>query len=90
MTIHSYSMPEEVEKIILSQEQDIDFSVYLTLPQLSEDLPLDSIPLALLSHGWGYPVYENIQIGFLIFLPKVWLLLLSNTPHTSIRQYLKD
>ena len=59
MTIHSYSMPEEVEKIILSQEQDIDFSVYLTLPQLSEDLPLDSIPLALLSHGWGYPVYEE-------------------------------
>ena len=59
MTIHPYFMPEEVEKIILAQEQDIEFSVYLTLPEISEDLPLDSIPLALLSHGWGYPVYEE-------------------------------
>ena len=59
MTIHPYLMPEEVEQIILSQEQDVDFSVYLTLPELSEDLPLDSIPLALLSHGWGYPVYNE-------------------------------
>jgi len=59
MTIHPYLMPKEVEQIILSQEQDVDFSVYLTLPELSEDLPLDSIPLALLSHGWGYPVYDE-------------------------------
>jgi len=59
MTIHPYFMPEEVEEIILAQEQDIEFSVYLTLPEISEDLPLDSIPLALLSHGWGYPVYEE-------------------------------
>ena len=59
MTIHPYLMPEEVELIIMEQEQDIEFSVYLTLPELSEDLPLDSIPLALISHGWGYPVYEE-------------------------------
>ena len=59
MTIHPYFMPKEVEEIILAQEQDIEFSVYLTLPEISEDLPLDSIPLALLSHGWGYPVYEE-------------------------------
>jgi len=59
MTIHPYYMPDEVELIIETQEQDTQFSVYLTLPELSEDLPLDSIPLALLSHGWGYPVYEE-------------------------------
>lgn len=59
MTIHPYSMPEDVSSIILEDEQDIDFSVYLTLPELSPDLPLHSIPLALLSHGWGYPVYEE-------------------------------
>ena len=59
MTIYPYSMPDEVELIIETEEQDTQFSVYLTLPVLSEDLPLDSIPLALLSHGWGYPVYEE-------------------------------
>ena len=59
MTTYPYSMPDEVELIIETEEQDTQFSVYLTLPVLSEDLPLDSIPLALLSHGWGYPVYEE-------------------------------
>ena len=59
MTVHKYAMPEEVASIIMSEEEDIDFSVYLTLPELSPDLPLSTIPLALLSHGWGYPVYEE-------------------------------
>ena len=59
MTIHSYDMPIQVDEVILKEEQDIDFSVYLTLPDLYPDLPLDRIPLALLSHGWGYPVYDE-------------------------------
>jgi hypothetical protein len=59
MTIHPYEMPKMVEDVILDEEQDIEFSVYLTLPELTPELPLDSIPLALLSHGWGYPVYEE-------------------------------
>jgi hypothetical protein len=59
MTIHSYDMPIKVDEVILKEEQDIDFSVYLTLPELYPDLPLDRIPLALLSHGWGYPVYDE-------------------------------
>ena len=59
MTIHAYEMPSDVENIIMEREQDIEFSVYLTLPELSSDIPLDSIPLALLSHGWGYPIYEE-------------------------------
>ena len=59
MTIHSYDMPIQVDEVILKEEQDIDFSVYLTLPELYPDLPLDRIPLALLSHGWGYPVYDE-------------------------------
>ena len=29
------------------------------MPELSSDLPLDTIPLALLSHGWGYPFYDE-------------------------------
>ncbi len=59
MTVHPYSMPDDVAKVILAEESDIEFSVYLTLPELSSELPLNSIPLALLSHGWGYPVYEE-------------------------------
>jgi len=59
MTIHPYDMPVQVEEVILKDEQDIEFSVYLTLPELNLDVPLDRIPLALLSHGWGYPVYEE-------------------------------
>lgn len=59
MTVHAYEMPVKVDDVILAQEEDIDFSVYLTLPILTEDLPLEHIPLALLSHGWGYPVYEE-------------------------------
>lgn len=59
MTAHAYAMPEAVANVILEEEQDIEFSVYLTLPEISGDIPLDQIPLALLSHGWGYPVYEE-------------------------------
>lgn len=59
MTVHSYTMPQDVASVILEKEEDIEFSVYLTLPELSSDLPLDTIPLALLSHGWGYPFYDE-------------------------------
>ena len=59
MTNHAYQMPNEVEEIIMDREQDIEFSVYLTLPELPENITLQSIPLALLSHGWGYPIYEE-------------------------------
>ena len=59
MTIHEYEMPIGVEEIIMDREEDIEFSVYLTLPELPSEIPLESIPLALLSHGWGYPIYEE-------------------------------
>ncbi|MAR94380.1 MAG: hypothetical protein CMA45_04835 [Euryarchaeota archaeon] len=59
MTIHEYEMPISVEEIIMDREEDIEFSVYLTLPELPSEIPLESIPLALLSHGWGYPIYEE-------------------------------
>ena len=59
MTIHAYEMPSGVEEIIMDREQDIEFSVYLTLPELPPEIPLDSIPLALLSHGWGYPIFDE-------------------------------
>ena len=59
MSIHPYTLPQEVENIREQTEADVDFSVYLTLPHLPEDIPSLSIPLAVLSHGWGYPTYEE-------------------------------
>lgn len=59
LSVHPYSLPAEVLNILDSSEQDIEFSVYLTLPLLPDDLTLDAVPLAILSHGWGYPTHEE-------------------------------
>lgn len=59
MSIHPYPVPQEVEDIRGDAEKDIEFSVYLTLPLLPEDTLNKPIPLAILTHGWGYPVYDE-------------------------------
>ena len=59
VSIHPYPVPQEVEEIRADAEKDIEFSVYLTLPLLPEDTLNQSIPLAVLTHGWGYPTYEE-------------------------------
>jgi len=59
LSIHPYPVPQEVEDIRADVEMDIELSVYLTLPLLPEDTLNQSIPLAILTHGWGYPVYEE-------------------------------
>ncbi len=57
LSIHPYPVPQEVEDVRGDVEKDIEFSVYLTLPLLPEGAENQSIPLAILSHGWGYPTY---------------------------------
>ncbi|NCG01441.1 MAG: hypothetical protein GWP25_06580 [Euryarchaeota archaeon] len=57
LSIHPYTLPQEVEEIRDDVEKDIVFSVYLTLPILPDDVPNQTLPLAVLSHGWGYPTY---------------------------------
>ena len=59
LSIHPYQLPEDVESILDDTEKDIDFSIYLTLPILPDDVQLQSVPLAILTHGWGYPTYEE-------------------------------
>jgi len=59
LSIHPYPVPQEVEEIRDDAERDIEFSVYLTLPVIPADSPTQAIPLAILSHGWGYPTYEE-------------------------------
>ena len=59
LSIHPYPVPQEVEDMRGVEEEDIEFSVYLTLPILPEDSQIQTIPLAILTHGWGYPTYEE-------------------------------
>ena len=57
-----YEMPSEVVSVQGNLEDDIEFSIYYTLPLFPEDTPIDSIPLAVLLHGFGYPdvnAYES-------------------------------
>jgi len=56
-----YVMPDEVVRVQGDLEDDVEFSVYITLPNLPEDLPIDSMPLAILLHGFGYPDVDAYQ-----------------------------
>lgn len=57
----AYEMPEEVKAVQGGLEDDIVFSVYLTLPLIAEDKEVESIPLAILLHGFGYPDADAYQ-----------------------------
>lgn len=57
----AYEMPEEVMAVQGELEDDITFSVYLTLPLIAEDKEVESIPLAILLHGFGYPDADAYQ-----------------------------
>jgi hypothetical protein len=56
-----YDLPEEVAEVRGPLEDDVDFSVYVTLPNLPEDLPFSKVPLAVLLHGFGYPDIDAYQ-----------------------------
>ena len=56
-----YVMPDEVARVQGELEDDIEFSVYITLPNIPDDLPITSMPLAILLHGFGYPDVDAYQ-----------------------------
>ena len=56
-----YTLPDEVKNVQGDLENDVEFSVYISLPNLSPSLPITDIPLALLLHGFGYPDVEAYQ-----------------------------
>lgn len=56
-----YALPSEVVAVQGNLEDDVEFSVHLTLPLLPEDTPLTTIPLAVLLHGFGYPDVDAYQ-----------------------------
>ena len=56
-----YVLPDAVKQVQGELEDDVEFSVYVTLPVLAEDLPVSTLPLAILLHGFGYPDVEAYQ-----------------------------
>ena len=56
-----YVLPDAVKRVQGELEDDVEFSVYVTLPVLAEDLPVSTLPLAILLHGFGYPDVEAYQ-----------------------------
>lgn len=57
-----YPMPDEVVAVQGDLEAHVEFSVYVSLPDLPEDSPVTHLPLAVLLHGFGYPdadAYES-------------------------------
>lgn len=48
-------MPSDVAAIQGNLEDDVVFSVHVTLPLIPEDKPVETIPLGILLHGFGYP-----------------------------------
>ena len=53
--VHEYPMPEEVASIQGDYEEDVTFSVYLTLP----DGHQGEMPLALILHGFANPFFKS-------------------------------
>jgi len=56
-----YTLPSEVIAVQGNLEDDVTFSVHLTLPDLPDDTPLTTVPLAILLHGFGYPDVNAYQ-----------------------------
>ena len=56
-TIHEYPMPEEVESIQGDYEEDITFSVYLSIPEDHEG----EMPLAIILHGFANPFFTTYE-----------------------------
>jgi hypothetical protein len=54
-----YPIPELVSDIQGPTEEDIDFSVYLHLPQLPEDPGIEGVPLAILLHAFKNPSIDS-------------------------------
>jgi hypothetical protein len=55
-TVFPYPMPDEVEEIRGTYEEDIEFSIHLTVPQNTN---FTNLPLAIIAHGFANPFFET-------------------------------
>ena len=56
---YAYPLPEEVIAIQGPTEEDIEFSIYLTLPHLPEEPGIEGVPLAILFHAFNNPSIDS-------------------------------
>ena len=56
---YAYDLPEEVISIQGPTEEDIEFSIYLTLPHLPEEPGIEGVPLAILFHAFNNPSIDS-------------------------------
>jgi len=56
---YAYPLPEEVVAIQGPTEEDIEFSIYLTLPHLPADPGIEGVPLAILFHAFNNPSIDS-------------------------------
>ncbi|MGA0380219.1 MAG: hypothetical protein ACO3NJ_05400 [Candidatus Poseidoniaceae archaeon] len=56
---YAYPLPEEVVAIQGPTEEEIEFSIYLTLPHLPEDPGIEGVPLAILFHAFNNPSIDS-------------------------------
>lgn len=56
-----FELPGEVVAVQGNLEEDVEWSVYITLPMFPDDSPVTHIPLAILLHGFSYPDINAYQ-----------------------------
>jgi hypothetical protein len=56
---YAYELPEEVTSIQGPTEENIEFSIYLTLPHLPEEPGIEGVPLAILFHAFNNPSIDS-------------------------------
>ena len=56
---YAYPLPEEVVAIQGPTEEEIEFSIYLTLPHLPEEPGIEGVPLAILFHAFNNPSIDS-------------------------------
>ena len=68
LEIYPYPLPENVTAIQGDTEEDITFSIYLSIPILPEDPGIDGVPLAIVFHAFNNPDRDSYTdwIGRLI------------------------
>ena len=64
-TVEQYRFPFELPKEVMAVqgnlEDDVEWSVYITLPEFPDDSPVTHVPLAILLHGFSYPDINAYQ-----------------------------
>ena len=55
LEVYPYQLPENVSAIQGDTEEDITFSIYLSIPILPEDPGIEGVPLAILFHAFNNP-----------------------------------